>query len=222
MAKSFMLTEDVIKYITESNPDEHPVLKKCREETLSLYPQNAWFQISPEQGAFMGFLAGILAAKNYLEVGVFTGYSALAVALAMRNANRDNFRVYALDNSAEWLSRAKAYWAEAGLSENFEINLGDAVSSLFDLHLDGELDLAFIDADKENTANYVESIVPMLRAGGVLIIDNVLWEGKVLDKQFSDADTLAMREIPKIVNNDPRLDTCFISVGDGLLLCRKK
>ena len=206
-------------YLWEKGLDENPVLKRLREETEN-HPF-ALMQICPEQGALMANLVRLISAKKAIEVGTFTGYSALAVALALP---KDGY-LLACDISEEFTSIGKPYWEEAGVSENIDLQIAPAVETLKSKIEDGEsntYDFAFIDADKINYLNYYELCLDLIRPGGVIAIDNVLWGGSVIDSARSDDDTKAIREINDFIVSDKRVNISMIPVGDGVTLAVKK
>ena len=186
-------------YLWEKGLDENPVLKRLREETEN-HPF-ALMQICPEQGALMANLVRLISAKKAIEVGTFTGYSALAVALALPE---DGY-LLACDISEEFTSIGKPYWEEAGVSENIDLQIAPAVETLKSKIEDGEsntYDFAFIDADKINYLNYYELCLDLIRPGGVIAIDNVLWGGSVIDSARTDDDTKAIREINDFIEKN--------------------
>lgn len=206
-------------YLWEKGLDENPVLKRLREETEN-HPF-ALMQICPEQGALMANLVRLISAKKAIEVGTFTGYSALAVALALPK----NGYLLACDISEEFTSIGKPYWEEAGVSENIDLQIAPAVETLKSKIEDGEsntYDFAFIDADKINYLNYYELCLDLIRSGGVIAIDNVLWGGSVIDSARTDDDTKAIREINDFIVSDKRVNISMIPVGDGVTLAVKK
>lgn len=197
---------------------EPELLRRLREETSRL-PQ-AEMQISPEQGGFMRFLVRMLGARRCLEVGVFTGYSSLSVALGLPNDGR----IVACDVNREWTSIARRYFEEAALGHLFDLRLGPALTTLAELAEQGEsqsFDFAFIDADKGNYAAYYERCLGLVRKGGVIAVDNALWEGKVCDPSQNDESTTAIRDLNEQVARDPRVSACLLPIGDGLLLAQK-
>lgn len=215
-ARSAFLDERIQRYIVETTVDEHPMLARLRAETAPM-PQ-AGMQIGADQGRFMQFLAQTIGARRYLEIGVFTGYSALAMALALPPEGR----ILACDVSEEYTSIARRYWREAGVAEKIDLRLAPALETLDGAIDRGEqFDLAFIDADKANVDAYYERCLRLLRAGGIVMIDNVLWDGRVTQSN-PDADTAALHAINVKASHDPRVDTVLLSIGDGLLLARKK
>ena len=206
-------------YLWEKGLDENPVLKRLREETEN-HPF-ALMQICPEQGALMANLVRLISAKKAIEVGTFTGYSALAVALALPK----NGYLLACDISEEFTSIGKPYWEEAGVSENIDLQLSPAIETLKSKIEVGEsntYDFAFIDADKINYLNYYELCLDLIRPGGVIAIDNVLWGGSVIDSARTDDDTKAIREINDFIVSDKRVNISMIPVGDGVTLAVKK
>lgn len=217
-ARSAFLDERVQKYIVEATVDEHPVLARLRAETAPM--PNSGMQIGADQGRFMQFLAQTIGARRYVEVGVFTGYSSLALALALPAGGK----ILACDVSEGYTAVARRYWREAGVEEKIDLRIAPAVETL-DQALRTEpasYDLAFIDADKENVDAYYERCLGLLRTGGIIMIDNVLWDGRVADPAENDADTAALRAINVKASRDPRVDAVLLSIGDGLLLARKR
>src|SRR5262245_38764906 len=196
-------------------PDE--VARALIEETAKLGGISV-MQIAPEQGAFMTWLARTLGAERAVEVGTFTGYSTLCLARGLP----EHGRVLALDVSAEWTSIGRRHWEKAGVAHKIELRIGPAAESLRALPREPQFDLAFIDADKTGYAGYVEEILPRLRAGGVILVDNVLWGGSVVDAARQDPDTLAIRAFNEAMARDPRLDAVMIPLSDGLSLLRKR
>jgi caffeoyl-CoA O-methyltransferase len=174
-------------------------------------------QIAPDQGAFMTWLARSLGAKQAVEVGVFTGYSTLCLA---RGLPADG-RVLALDVSEEWTAIGRRHWEQAGVADRIELRIGPALEALQALPREPRFDLAFIDADKTGYAGYVEEILPRLRTGGVILVDNVLWGGAVVNPERQDPDTLAIRAFNDQMARDPRVDPVMIPLSDGLTLLRK-
>jgi len=195
------------------------LLRRLREETAALPESN--MQIGPEQGQFMGLLVELIGAKHTLEIGTFTGYSALAVALALPFDGR----VIACDLSEEWTSVGKPFWEQAGQAHKIELRLGPAVESLDGLLAQGragEFDFAFIDADKVGYTAYFERCMQLVRCGGLIAIDNTLWEGKVVDADVTDADTEAIRRFNAELRDDERVSLSLVPIGDGLTLARKR
>jgi caffeoyl-CoA O-methyltransferase len=205
-------------YLVRSGPPEHPVAAKLRLLTAGM--PNSSMQIAPEQGQFLAMLGKLVGARRTLEIGTFTGYSALVVALALP---RDG-KVIACDVSAEWTAVARRHWEEAGVGGKIELRLGPAADTLKALERDGragEFDFAFIDADKGGYDEYYERSLRLLRAGGVIVFDNVLWSGRVADPSVQDADTKALRALNAKIAGDARVDKVMVPLGDGMTVARK-
>lgn len=219
MRHTHSLNDAVYDYLLEVSLREPPVLARLREETAGL--PRAIMQISPEQGQFMALLAELLGARRVLEVGTFTGYSALVVALALPTDGR----VITCDVNEETAAIARRYWAEAGVADKIELRLGPAVDTLDALLADGgagTFDLAFVDADKTNYDAYYERGLALLRPGGLMLVDNVLWGGAVADPQHEDEDTDAIRALNAKIHGDERVSLSLLPVSDGLTLARKR
>jgi O-methyltransferase len=223
MSSSIALTPELVRYLADANPIEHPALARCRKETAAL--PMARMQISPEQGAFMQVMARLINAKRAFEVGVFTGYSALATALALKEMHGPTARLLACDVSEEWTTKARDYWREANVDDVIDLKLAPAAETL-DQQLaageDGAYDMGFIDADKTGYDAYYERGLKLLRPGGVMLFDNVLWSGRVADPADTSADTTALRALAAKVKADTRVHAAMTSIGDGLLICVKK
>jgi predicted O-methyltransferase YrrM len=213
------LTSDLVAYIRNVGVREDADLAALREETA--HHRHAIMQIAPEQGAFMGLLVRLLGARKALEVGVFTGYSAMVVAKAMGPQGK----VLALDVSEEFTAVARRHWAKAGIADRIELRLRPAAQSLKELMAAGAadtFDFAFIDADKPNYDTYYEYALQLVRRGGLIAIDNVLWEGQVVDPSDETAGTVAIRALNKKVHGDTRVDAVLVPIGDGLTLALKR
>ncbi len=177
-------------------------------------------QIAPEQGHFMQLLLRLIGAHNTLEIGVFTGYSTLCAALALP----PDGKVIACDTSKEWTDIARRYWTEAGVEKKIDLRLGDALKTLDALIQEGrggQFDFVFIDADKENYWRYLERSLVLVRQGGLIAVDNVLWSGKVADPASEDRDTKAIRDFNEKMKNDPRVFLSLVPIADGLTLAMK-
>ncbi len=225
MSRSIGLTPEIESYVRAANRDEHPVLKRCREETARDLGAQMNMQISPEQGAFLQLLASLTQARDALEIGVFTGYSAVATALRMKQRHGDEARLIACDISEDFMGRAAVYFEAAGVRDIIEPRVGPALASLDQLLEEGEadgFDLAFVDADKPGYVAYHDRVVALLRPGGVVAYDNVLWSGDVANPAKTDADTAGLRAIAEMAKADDRVDVAFTTIGDGLLLCAKR
>ena len=218
-ARSLGISDQLWRYLVDVTVNEPLVLRRLREETAALPESN--MQISPEQGRFMAFLVEVLGVRRYLEVGVFTGYSSLSIALALPPEGR----IVACDRSDEWTRIARRYWQEAGVDDKIELRLGNGLDTLDALLAGGareSFDLAFFDADKEASVEYYERGLSLLRAGGVLAFDNALWGGKVADPNEGSPSTLAVRALNARASTDPRVSATLVPIGDGVLLARKR
>jgi predicted O-methyltransferase YrrM len=214
------VTDELAAYIRRVSLREPDVLRRLRDHT-AVSVSEARMQITPEQGQFMQLLVELIGAKKTLEVGVFTGYSSLAVALALP----PDGKVIACDVSEKWTSIARQYWKEAGVANKIELNLAPAVKTLDRLMVEGQqgtFDFAFIDADKEAYDRYYESALALVRRGGLIAIDNVLWHSRVIDPSTNDADTIAIRAFNEKLHADDRVTLSLIPIGDGLTLARKR
>jgi predicted O-methyltransferase YrrM len=213
------ITEDLWEYMRRVTLREPDILRRLREETAN-HPQ-VNMQISPEQGQFMALLMHLIGARRTIEVGVFTGYSSLSVALALP----EDGRIIACDVNEEWTSIARRYWRAAGVEHKIDLRLRPALETLDNLIATGQagrFDFAFIDADKTNYAHYYERALVLVRSGGLIAIDNVLWSGKVLDESVKDEDTKALRAFNEKVHGDDRVWLTMLAVRDGLTLACKK
>jgi predicted O-methyltransferase YrrM len=209
--KTVPMTDALYEYVLENWLREPELLARLRRETAAM--PNANMQISPDQGQLMRLLARVLGVRRYLEVGVFTGYSSLSVALGMP----DDGRIVACDVSEEFTSVARRYWNEAGVADRIDLRLAPGVDTLDALLGEGaEFDMAFIDADKPNYPHYYERCLQLVRPGGLILIDNVLWDGKVADAGVQDESTNAMREFNRKLAEDKRVDIALIPIADGL------
>ena len=216
--RSLTMTDDLYAYMLENSLREPPILAELRAETAGM-PRSG-MQIAPEQGQFMALLVELTDAARYLEVGTFTGYSALAVALALP----DHGEVVTCDVDPETTAVAQRYWARAGMAKKIDLRLGPAVDPLAALlgAGAGRVDFAFIDADKENYVAYYERAVELVRPGGLIALDNVLWSGRVADPANNDTDTEALRAVNRRVHADDRVSVAMLPLADGLTLARKR
>ena len=217
--RSITLTDSLYEYMNEVSLREPALLLALREETADLTQRS--MQISPEQGQFMALIVRLIGARRCLEVGVFTGYSSLATALALP----EDGRIVACDVSEKWTSVARRYWKAAGVAHKVELHLAPATQTLDALLGQGQagtFDFAFIDADKTNYLAYYERTLALLRTGGLVLIDNTLWSGKVADPEVADADTVALRHFNEVLHRDERVDLSLLPLGDGLTLARKR
>ena len=216
--RNFYLDENIYEYILNNSLRDLPILKKLRDETRKM--PDGRMQISSDQGQFMGFLVKLTNTKKIIEVGTFTGYSSLVMALALP----ENGQILSCDISEEYAAVARRFWQEAGVSNKIQLLLGLAEETLVELIQNGEagtFDMAFIDADKVNYKIYYENCLDLLRPGGLILIDNVLWSGKTANPDETDDDTVAIRELNLFVHNDKRVDLSLLPVGDGLTLALK-
>ena len=218
MGRFVKATDELMEYLSRTGAREHPAQRRCREETQKL--PMAMMQIAPEQGAFLALLAQLSGATRCLEIGSFTGYSALSVMLALP----PNGHLVALDISKEFTDRAREYWKEAGVDNRIDLRIGPALESLDKVIAarEGPFDFAFIDADKTNYDNYYERTLRVMRKGGVIAFDNMLWGGSVADPKATDADTVALRKLNEKIHGDSRVDMALATVGDGVMLARKR
>jgi predicted O-methyltransferase YrrM len=220
MAGKILFPEQIHQYLVSVSVREAPILRRLREETAP-HPR-AQMQIPPEQGQFMALLVQLMGARRTLEVGVFTGYSSLAVALALPSDGN----IVACDVSEEFTSIARRYWAEAGVDQLIELRLKPALETLRELLADASnhesFDFAFIDADKTNYEGYYECALELIRPGGLIMVDNVLWSGRVADPQEKDADTVALRAFNQKLFGDSRVSLSMLPLGDGVTLAWKR
>ena len=217
--RTIVLNDTLYEYLISVSLREADVLRRLREETAEMPQHN--MQIAPEQGQFMALLVELIQARRCLEVGTFTGYSALAVAMALP----PDGRLIACDISEEFTSRAKPFWEEAGVAGKIDLRLGSALDTLDGLLNDGEagtFDFAFIDADKVNYASYFQRAFDLIRPGGLIAVDNVLWKGAVADPAQGDEDTEAIRAFNDQLSDDPRISLSLLPIADGLTLARKR
>ena len=218
MAHRSLLPDAVDDYLRTVVARESPLLQRLRAETAKL-PLGG-MQIGADQGVFLGFLVRLIGARNAIEIGTFTGYSAISVASSLGPGGR----LVCCDVSEEWTAVARRYWAEAGLSDRIELHLRPARETLAELerkHGPGSFDFAFIDADKTGYDAYYEACLGLLRPGGLIAIDNVLWSGSVADPGNQETDTVALRALNVKIRDDRRVDECLVSLGDGVMLARK-
>jgi len=219
MAKpSITLDEKLYSYLLDISLSETDEQRLLRQETNQL--EMSIMQISPDQGQFMALLLKLMGAKHIIEIGTFTGYSALSMALAIP----DDGSIVACDISKEWTDIAQRYWAKAGVDNKIDLRLAPALETLTSLIESGEtdsFDFAFIDADKENQLQYYEKCLQLVRPDGLICIDNVLWGGSVIDANDQQSSTVAIREFNEFVFADKRVEISTIPIGDGLTLARK-
>jgi predicted O-methyltransferase YrrM len=218
MSRYSPFDERTYNYLLATSIRESEVARRLREQTQQM--KNAQMQIGPDQGQFMQLLVQLIRARKTLEVGVFTGYSALWVALGLP----DDGRIIACDVSEEYTAVARRYWKEAGVDQKIDLRLGPAMATLDALLKAGQsgtFDFAFIDADKTNYDRYYEAALQLLRRGGLIAIDNTLWSGAVANPEVNDADTVAIRQLNVKLHRDQRVTLSMLTVGDGLTLAMK-
>jgi predicted O-methyltransferase YrrM len=219
MGKRSLAPDAVERYVNGVITRETPLQQRLRAETAPL--PGAGMQIGPDQGALLALLVRLIGARRTLEVGTFTGYSALATAAALP----EDGKLIACDVSEEWTAIARRYWQEAGLSGRIELRLGPAADTLAALLREGaagSFDFAFIDADKPSYDVYYESCLSLLRPGGLIAVDNALWSGAVADPAVNDEETAAIRALNAKIRDDARVDASLLTVGDGVMLARKR
>jgi predicted O-methyltransferase YrrM len=218
-SKTLFMPARVHAYLVANTVRETPVQRRLRAVTARL--PGAGMQIAPEQGALMQLLVRLLGAKRCIEIGTFTGYSALSVALALPPGGR----IVCCDRSEEWTSIARRYWKKAGIARKIDLRLGPALETLDALLGAGDagrFDFAFIDADKVNYGNYYERCLKLVRRGGLIAADNTLWYGRVAEPAIRDADTRAIRAFNRLLKRDRRVDAALVPIGDGLTLALKR
>ena len=218
MNKTFGLPDAVYSYLLSASLREPEILRKLRKETAK--DPMSRMQIAPEQGQFMALLVQLMGAKKYIEIGVYTGYSSLCVALALP----PDGKITACDTSEEWTQIARRYWQEAGIAQKIELRLAPALKTLDALLAEnqaGTFDFAFIDADKENYLAYYERCLKLLRRGGLIAVDNTLWSGRVAEPDNREADTVALREFNSKLLHDQRIALSLLPIADGLTLALK-
>ena len=224
MSRSGFISEPVRDYVQRVGAREHPAMARCRAETDAMGDISR-MQISPEQGGFMQVMAAAVGARRAIEVGVFTGYSSLAVALTMKRMHGSDCELVACDISEEYTAKARGYWAEAGVDDVIDLRIAPATDTLDGLIAEGragQFDLAFIDADKTGYDAYYERCLALLRKGGLILIDNMLWSGRVADPAESEPDTVALRALARKIHADERVEMTLAAIGDGVSLAVKR
>jgi caffeoyl-CoA O-methyltransferase len=216
--KGIPFTDELRSYLLAHSIPGSPVHAELVAATRAAMGDLSIMQIAEEQGPFLTFLARLVGARRAVEVGTFTGLSALCIAEGLV----DGGRLDCFDISDEYVSVGRPYWERAGVADAIDVHIGPAVDTLAAFSADEPVDLAFIDADKTNYANYFELILPMLRPGGLLVFDNSLYFGAVYDPGADDENVVAIRAVNDAVAADDRVDTVLLNVGDGLLMARKR
>jgi len=217
--RTIAITESIYQYLCDHSLREDPILKDLRDHTYDM--EERAMQIAPEQGQFMKMLVKLIGAKNTIEVGVFTGYSSLAIALALP----EDGRIVACDVNPQYTSVAEKFWVSAGVREKIDLRIGPAKDTLLKLinaGLTGTFDFAFIDADKINYDHYYELCLQLIRPGGLITVDNVLWGGTVSDDAINDVDTNSIRALNDKLHQDERIELSLVPIGDGLTLAMKR
>lgn len=216
--KFISLDAPLYDYVVKHGHNGDPILRELADETAKELGRVSMMQISPEQGTLMTILARAIDARSAVEVGTFTGYSAICVARALPPGGH----LLCCDVNEEWTAIARRYWHKAGLADRITLKIAPALDTLRALPAAQTLDFAFIDADKSNYRGYYEEILKRTRPGGLVLIDNVLWNGEVLNLRNQTADTRAIRELNDFLVTDGRVDVVMLPVSDGLTICRKK
>ena len=217
-AKYIALTPQLYEYVVSHGHNGDPLLRELAAATAQRFAHVSQMQIAPEQGALMTMLARSIGARAAIEVGTFTGYSAICVARAVGPGGH----LLCCDVSEEWTALARRYWEKAGVADRITLKLGPALDTLRGLAQGETFDFAFIDADKSNQIVYYEAILERTRAGGLILIDNVLWGGEVINPRNRTEDTRAIRQLNDFLAADRRADVVMLPVSDGLTICRKK
>jgi caffeoyl-CoA O-methyltransferase len=212
------LDSAIAAYCGEHTTPPDDVLQDLAAETVAALGGAAIMQIAPEQGVLLGMLVRLSGATRAVEVGTFTGYSALCIARALG----DGGRLLCCDVNEEWTAMARRYWERGGVADRIDLRIGPALDTLRDLPTKPSFDLAFIDADKASYAAYYEELLPRLRRGGLLAVDNTLWSGRILDPEAQDPDTVAIRAFNDRVASDERVTTVLLPIADGLTLVQKR
>jgi len=216
--RSELVSEELQEYLVTHSVAPDPVLAELAVETASRFPDAAGMQIGPEQGAFMTMLTQLAGATGALEIGTFTGYSAICVARGLA----DGGRLTCCDVSEEWTSVARKYWQRAGLADRIDLKLRPALETLQAMPATESFDIAFIDADKTGYVSYWDEVVPRMRPGGVILVDNTLQDGRVIEPASQDANVQAIRAFNDHVIADERVVVVLLPIGDGLTMARKK
>jgi predicted O-methyltransferase YrrM len=219
MIKRSTASDAVEHYVTEVVSRETPLQKRLRQETEA--DPLARMQIGPDQGAFLAMLVRITGARRALEIGTFYGYSALAVASALP----EDGKLIACDVNEEWTSVGRRYWKEAGVDKKIDLRLAPAVETLNHLLRDDgadSFDFAFIDADKQNYDTYYETCLKLVRPGGLIALDNMLWHGSTAGPPSDDPETRTLQQLNLKIRDDARVDASLVSIGDGVMLARRR
>lgn len=216
IVKSLGLSPDLHRYLVDHGSTPDPVLAELIDVTREQVGGLALMQIPPEEGALLTLLAKLIGARRAIELGTFTGYSAICIARGLAEGGK----LLCCDVSREWTDIAKTYWTRAGVESKIELRLAPALETLASLPADRSFDLAFIDAVKTEYGDYIEKLVGLIRPGGLIVVDNVLWMGAVIDASNQTPETRAIRAFNERMAKDERFDRVMLSVGDGLMLLR--
>ncbi|WP_024877499.1 O-methyltransferase [Saccharomonospora piscinae] len=220
MANQIDCSPEVLDYVREVSLRDDEILRELRHETAAL-PMGEAMQVMAEEGQFLALLVGLVGARSVVEVGTFTGYSTLCMARALPADGS----LVTCDISAKWPDIARPFWERAGVADRIQVRIGEAAATLDALLTErgpGGVDLVFIDADKAGYREYYESALSLLREGGLIVLDNTLYFGRVVDPEFQDADTVALRELNSHIRDDDRVDMSLLASADGITLARKK
>jgi predicted O-methyltransferase YrrM len=216
--KDHWIEPDVARYVLEHSTPPGALVDELVRETEAMFGMRSRMQISPEQSGFLSLIARVVGARRAVEIGTFTGLSALSVARAMP----EDGRLLCCDVSAEWTAVGRRYWERAGVAHKIELRIGPALDTLRSLPVETSFDLAFIDAEKANYANYFEEVLLRLRTDGLIVFDNTLWGATVLDDSANDADSVAIRSLNDALVHDTRVDVVMLPIADGVTLVRKR
>lgn len=211
--KGISMTDELYEFVLQNNP-ESDVARRLREATDAL--PNSGMMTAPEQSRFLAWLAGTLGSKRVVEIGVFTGYTTLLLAEHLA----EDALITACDVSEEFTSIGRPFWEEAGVAQKIHLRLAPALETL--AGLEGPLDFAYIDADKNNYLAYYQAVIGLLRPGGVVALDNILWSGEIIHPANGDANLAALQEVASFVRSDQRVEALLLPIADGLILARKK
>jgi O-methyltransferase len=220
MAEQTTLSPELLDYLRESSLREDPILRELREETVK-YPMGSAQQVMAEEGQLLTFLVMLTGARTAVEVGTFTGYSSLCIARALPAVGR----LVTCDVTKRWPAIGQPYWERAGVAERIEVRIGEAATTLPELVTEwgaGSVDFGFIDADKANYPRYYELLYTLVRPGGLIVVDNTLFGGRVADPHADDPDTVAIRELNGLLHADERVDLTVLPMADGITLVRKR
>jgi caffeoyl-CoA O-methyltransferase len=213
--KSFLLTPELASYLVAHGTPPDAIQRGLIEETAKL-GGISMMQVAPEQGAFLTLLTKLLDPAAAIEIGTFTGYSALCIARGLR----PDARLVCCDVSEEWTSVGRPFWEQAGVADRIDLRIAPALDTIGTLGRDEKFRLAFIDADKPNYPNYFDALLPHMEPNGLILVDNVLWDGRVVDASSTDDNTVAIRAFNDKVAADDRVETVMLPISDGLTLCR--